>query len=178
MKKLMLIITGLLFIASSVFAGFESQEPQSTVSKISATPTINTSEYTDGDLVGTKLTFRTRQNKGYIQCVNITDLADNEATPDLVIFDANPSNTTFTNNSAFDLNDSDIDNIVPGGVISFASTDYYSFNDNGLLSKNDLKIPYSTSDGILYGCLVIRENGKTYSTTSDLTVEISVMERL
>lgn len=143
----------------------------------SATPTIDTNIYASGDLLGTKLSFSGAGQRGdgvaaggIVRSVLITDLAAQGADIDVVLFNADPSGTTFTNNAAFDLADADIAKVV--GVAQ-VTTDA-AFNDNGVSFAHNLYIPFNVAAGnILYGALVVRAT-PTYATAADLVVYVGV----
>ena len=75
--------------------------------------TVQAAAYATGELVGGKLTLAGPFIKygGLIESVIITDLAKQSIGKDVVIFDANPSNTTFTENSALAIADADLVNV-------------------------------------------------------------------
>lgn len=140
---------------------------------VSATPTVDTSAYATGDLIGGKLTFSpaagsSTKGTGYIVSANITDKADQSVDLELVLFRSNPTTTTFTDQAAFDPSDADLANVV--AVISLpAATTFFTYNDNGVHFLGSLAIPFR---GItLYGALVSRGT-PTFSAASDVTVNL------
>lgn len=150
---------------------------------LEATPTIDTSAFGSGDLIGTgaiALTGAvlgdgdtgTEEHGGYIQSVVITDLAKQSANIDVVFFDVNPSNTSYSVNNAFDPHDTDILQIV--GVA--AVTDWKDFNDSSIGQAMNLAIPFVLENGnnILYAVLVSR-GAPNYGTSSDLTLRVGIL---
>ena len=73
-----------------------------------------------------------------------------------MFFDSNPSATTFTNNAALDIADSDIDRII--GVVSVAATDYAAFSDNSVATVKGIAMPYQCveDEGTVYVAFVSR----------------------
>lgn len=142
----------------------------------SATPSISTSAYADGDLIGTKLTFTAALRSsggasGALQSATLTDLAAQNAAIDLILFNADPTSTTFTDNAAFDIADADLSKVV--ARVAFTASDYFSFADNSVAQVDSLGLGLSGPSRDLYGALVSRGT-PTYATASDLTVRIAV----
>ena len=143
---------------------------------IEATPTVDTAAFATGDLIGAaaiELSGATGGNEihgGMIQSVIVTDLAKQSAALDIVFFDADPSNTTFTENAAFDPDDADILNII--GVA--AITDWKAFNDSSVGQALNLAIPFvADTKNKLYAVIVSR-GAPTYGA-SDVTLRVGVL---
>ena len=146
---------------------------------ITVTPTIEAAAYVAGDLVGGKLSFSNvlrpianADHTGLIQSIIITDLGTQSAALDLVLFDVDPTNTTFTENAAFDIDDTDLLTIL--GVA--AITDWKAFNDNSVGLALNMAMPFNLgTNNTLYGALISRGT-PTYASTTDLTVRIGVLQ--
>jgi hypothetical protein len=143
-------------------------------SVVSVTPTVSTSPaYTAGDLVGGKMTFanviRAASESSILRQVIITDLAMQSAELDLILFDADPSGTTFTDNAAFDIADADLVKII--GILTLAAADYAAFVDSsaGIITSQLGIVPASGTS--LYGALVTRGT-PTFAGTTDVTVRL------
>jgi hypothetical protein len=125
---------------------------------------VTTTQYGSGDLMGNKFTM-TNVNianpAALLTFVTVQDLTKQDGALDVVIFDADPAGTTFTENSALDIADADLPKVI--AVIKIAAADYADFNDNSVATKNALGgIPFNAAAGAtLYGCLVSRDT-KTY----------------
>ena len=117
-----------------------------------------------GEVVGSGPSF----GGGLIQSVVITDLAKQSITKDVVFFDTHPANTTFTENSALDIADADLVDVL--GVVQVA--DWFAFNDNSIGQALNLAIPFS--DTPLYAAIVER-GAPTYASTSDLTIRVGIL---
>ncbi len=131
-----------------------------------ATLAVNTTQYADDDLVGEMMTLTgvASGRGGILQALTLQDLDNQKAALEVYVFDANPSGTTFTNNSALDVADADLPKII--ACFSVAGTDYISLADNAVGQKRDLAIPYdSTPDGCLYACLRSAAATPTYSAS-------------
>lgn len=143
----------------------------------SATPVIDTSIYAAKDSIGGIMTFSNitcnNKKKGAITSVQVADKSDNAVEYDLVIYKTPPAGT-FTDQAAADPADADLLLMAP--IINLATTDHFSFNDNGISSVSTLKsnaISASTGSlpGTIYGNLVSRGT-PTYATSSDITVTL------
>jgi hypothetical protein len=146
---------------------------------VEVTPTVSTSAYAAGDLIGTKLTFtdaaRVAGGSGVVLSAALTDLDKQDKETDLILFDTNPSNTTFTDNAAFDVHDTDLLDVI--GVVTFDVADYTDFSDNSVATDKNLGIGFNLTSGQdLYGALIARGT-PTYSTTADaISTRIFVLQ--
>src|SRR3989304_1929899 len=102
---------------------------------VEATPVIVPAAYGAGDLIGTgKLTFPIPKNSArageawVVENVVVSDLAAQSANMDLLLFDADPSATTFTDNAALDVADADLVKLVGFVMI----TSWAALADNSL----------------------------------------------
>ena len=142
-----------------------------------STPVCDTGIYASGDLIGGKLTLSNvlemSGGGGVIHSVVVADKAKQNSALDIVIFDSDPSATTFTDQSALTIADADLLKIV--GIIPIAATDYRSFADN---SCADLKsvglIVKGSATSTLYACVVSRGT-PTYASASDLQLKIKIL---
>lgn len=144
--------------------------------------TVEAAAYSSGDLVGGLLTLThpladgggtsTYPTGGLIQSVLITDLAAQNIDKDVVFFDTNPSNTTFTENSALDIDDADLLNVI--GVAAIDT--WFSFSDNSCGQALNLAIPFilPAAATALYAAIVER-GAPTYVSTSDLSIRVGMM---
>lgn len=147
------------------------------VLNVSATPTVDTNIYASGDLIGTKMEFDVGQFRdagGFIlDSVTLVDQAKQSANVDLVLFNADPSGTTFTDNAAFDVADADMSKIC--AVVSL--TTHVTFNDNSLSIARDQGIPIKLGKSLasqrLYGALVARAT-PTFAAATDVRVTLGV----
>ena len=150
---------------------------------VEATPTIQASTYGSGDSIGSAVIALSGSTigdegtsaelyGGYIQSVIVTDLGKQSANLDIEFFDKNPSATSFTDNSAIDINYADLINII--GTV--AITDWKDFNDNSQGQALNLTLPFVLEEGntILYAAIVSR-GVPNYTSTTDLTLRVSVL---
>lgn len=120
---------------------------------------VDANQYAPGDLLGTKLTLsnalRVTGGSGFLQSITVQDLSNQKSALDVVIFDADPDTTTFTNNATLDVSDADAIRIIH--TVSFLASDYISFADNAVATKSGLAMPVAVAAGRdLYACLVCR----------------------
>ncbi len=136
--------------------------------------------YATGDLVGTKEVelklpgenySDTQRRGGLIQSVILTDTAKQTENVDIVFFDREPSNTTFTDNAAFDPHDTDLPDIIA----TVSITDWKSFNDNSHGQALQLAIPFVLDAGSTLYAVVVSRGAPTY-TASSLTLRVGVLE--
>lgn len=180
MKTILLALALILFGWPS--GAFAADKVHKNLRYIELTPTIDTSAYATGELIGltgaAPLIFDNATSGdnssgtrgGVIQSVVITDLAKQSANLDLVIFDTNPSNTTFTDQAAFDPDDVDILNIV--GVV--AITDWKAFSDNSVGVANNLAIPFILDTGNQLYAAIVSRGAPTYGA-NDLTIRLGII---
>ena len=142
-------------------------------------PTISTGIYASGDCIGGKITFDDMGGPdvstgraghgGLIQSVCLADRAKQDANIDVIIFGADPSATTFTDNGPLTIADADLDKIV--AIVSLTS--YIDFVDNSFAGISGLAIPYfSNTDGNVFVAMVVR-GAPTYVAITDLFLSIS-----
>lgn len=148
---------------------------------LSATPTIDTNVYGNGDLIGSEeialaLAVRSdglRAASGIIQSVIVTDLGAQAADLDVYFFDTELTNTTFTDNGAWDVDDTDLLNLI--GVA--AVTDWRSLADNSNGQALNLGMPFTllASMTTIYAVLISRGT-PTYASTTDLTLRVAILQ--
>jgi len=144
---------------------------------VSASPTVDTSAYGSGDLIGAAaLQFpipRFRAEGCLLEYVQIIDQAKQSANVDLVLFGSDPSGTTFSDNAAFDIADADMAKIV--ALVSV--TTHFAFSDNSASNARGLGIPIfldpTAASQILYGALVARAT-PTFAAGTDVRVTLGL----
>lgn len=136
---------------------------------ISYTPTISASSaYSSGDAVGGKATLTSAlgaNNKGILRSIVVVDMAAQGAALTIQFFSADPSNTTFTDNGALDIHDTDAATAI--GMVKIATTDYQAYADNTIACKSDLFLPLEGAAQTIYAG-IITTGTPTYAATDDL----------
>lgn len=132
-------------------------------SPLSLTPAIRLVS-TPKNLIGT----------GTIVNVMVTDKAAQTATIDIVFWDSNPSATTFTNNTALTVHDTDLLNII--GVITIDTWTSFAASSVGR-PANSTAIPFKLASGdtTLYATMITRGT-PTYASTSDLLLRVGIYQ--
>lgn len=170
--KLFLTLLSLI-IPALVFA----DTPIVTYTKtVQVTPVVDTNAYTAGDCVGGKLTFpdivRPIVYSGEVRSVTVTDIGADQAGLNLVLFNADPSSSTFTNNAACAIADADLSKVVCVVPI----TTHYVFADNGASTAVYVGCAFQLDNATtLYGVLVATGT-PTLDSASALTVKLSVRQ--
>lgn len=148
-----------------------------------AAPTITVSTspaYSAGDLVGGKLTLlsllRTSGGTGLLQSILLRDTSNQKAALELIIFDSDPSSTTFTDNGALSINAADVPKIIRR--ISIATADYVTIGSIAVADVGPLSKVIKAASGVdLYACLVAAIGSTpTYASTSALSLTIGVLQ--
>ena len=148
----------------------------STVTVITTTITHQAAAYASGRLIGGKLTFAnavaTAGGSGIITDIVLSDKDSQNIDVQLVLFESDPTNTTFTENAALDIHDTDLLNVA--NIIGNSSGNYASFADNSVARTGGIRYPFKLDSGTtLYGCLVCRGT-PTYTTTTSLQLKIYI----
>lgn len=177
MKRLVGLLFAVWFLdfdASGAFAEVMISSSRT----LNATPTIDTAIYASGDLVGGKLTFAGAAKEGVgsgtVHNVVIQDLDKESANYDVIIFNSNPTETTFQDQSPLDIADSDLSKVVC--IVSV--TTHATFADNGVSYANGTNCVFEIADAstpTLYAALVVRAT-PTYTTAADLTLRLSILQ--
>lgn len=141
---------------------------------ISAVPTTAAGAYLAGDVIGTLMAFATSTlvagGSGLIQAVTVASKLALTAAMDLVLFNAEPTNSTFTDNGALAVNVLDFSKVI--GVVHI--TDWTNLGTPGVAQANNLALPYSLVGTSLYGVLVARA-GVTLTGAADFTAALRVI---
>lgn len=140
--------------------------------------TSTSPQYAAGDLIGSMVAsaascFANGSNKT-LKSITVHDLAKQSVPLSLIFADAPFNSTTFTDNSALDIGDSDLPKVV--GVVSISHTNYQGFADNSVATLSNVNLPLvSSATGSLY--MAVATNGSpTYASTSDLRFELLIAD--
>lgn len=143
--------------------------PFSQAITVSTSPAYSTNDNIGGKLTMTGLVGGTGQ--GLLQQVELVDQAAQNSAIDIYFFNADPSNTTFTDNGAMDIADADMAKII--GVVSIAAADYKAGADNSFAIVKGVNLLIPSLSRIVYGALVSRGT-PTYVATTDLALKLFV----
>ena len=138
-----------------------------------ATPTVSTTPYVSGDVIGSKLTFagmgRETGGSGLVQMVTIFSKSAQTFACELWLFHTDPSASAFTDNAAFALNAADFDKVA--AVVSDFT--WYAAGGPAYAEAAQLAMPYklASAQTDMQGVLVARAT-PTLASTSDLKVAV------
>ena len=145
---------------------------------LTAVPTLDTNVFAAGELVGSaEIELAPAANvdgivpsSGVIQSVIIIDEDAQAVNLEVYFFDAEPANTTFTENSAFSPADTDLDALI--GVAAVST--WFALNDNSVGQVLDLAMPFVLAVGLrtIYAVLVTR--GTPTYTATGLTLRVAI----
>lgn len=144
---------------------------------INLTPTVDTSDYADGDVIdGIQTLTAVSAANGLsveLRSIVVRDLAAQDAAFDIIFFNQNPSNGTYTDNAAMDVHDTDHGFIV--GHASILASDYTDFADSSVATVRaaNLSITMRPTSGAddLYALLLCRGT-PTYAAGTDLEIDL------
>lgn len=147
------------------------------VAIISQTPTTSASpDYAAGEVIGGKLTFAgaalAAGGASLLQAVTVNSKVANTAAMDLVLFNDNPTNSTFTDNDALAVNALDFPAVI--GVVHI--TDWTSLGTQATGQAKNEALPMTLVGTALYGVLVAR-GAVNLGTTSDITVTVRTIRQ-
>ena len=142
---------------------------------VSQAPAVSTSAYATGDVVGALLTFasivRGAGLVGLVQLARVFSKSAQTTQLDLILFNANPAESTITDNAAFVLHANDYAKVL--GVVPITSWSALGTASIGQSIANGLPVK-PASGTTLYGVLVAR-GALTLGSTSDITVNLGVI---
>jgi len=148
-----------------------------TTAVATATPTVSTTAYASGDVIGAKLTFanigRVAAGTGLIQDVTILCKSAQTFACDLVLFKADPTNSTFTDNAALAVHASDLPNVI--GAIPIST--WTNLGTPSIAQASQLARAYALASGVtsMFGVLVSRGT-PNLASTSDITVVVKALQ--
>jgi len=139
------------------------------------TPTVTVSTtpaYSANDVVGGKLTlssvFRVANDTVRLDSITVLDNANQKASMYLVLFNANPTAATLTDNAALAFS-TDFTKIV--GTYFINTSDFVTLNSKAIYSKSDVGLLLKGTETSLYAALVTTGT-PTYTATTDLTLRL------
>lgn len=140
------------------------------------TPTVTAGAYTSGMVVGGKQSLanavRSSGGSGIIQSVSVSKKTALTAPYDVYFFHTDPTNSTFTDNSALALNVADLPYLI--GVAH--CTDLVDNGTPKTLQANNLAIPFKLATGTtLYAVAVIR-GAETLASTSAIVMNVGILQ--
>jgi hypothetical protein len=139
------------------------------------TPTIVTTAYAVGNVVGGLFTFtnalQTAQS-GMLQSVRLSIKSVQTVGFKLYIFGTNPSNTTWTDHAAPAINAADVNFLID--VIPFSSADS-GLGTHTTYAFDGIGKAFNAASTSLYGILVTT-GAPTFASVSDITIAINILQ--
>jgi hypothetical protein len=144
---------------------------------VAVTPTVTNGAYSPGDIVGALLTFASvaRVNDEAVLITGAQVVSKAAVTPSLtlILFNADPSSTTKTDNAAYSLNSADAFRVVAAIPLNGGWTDHGTPNSTRVDNLGIVAKPVSGGRD-LYG-LLIDGTGATLTSTGDIQVRLRGM---
>lgn len=140
------------------------------------TPNLSPSvAYASGDCIGGKFTLanavRMSGGGGEIMSVTVADKVAQNAPIDLIVFDADPGGTTFTDNAPLTIASADLLKI--NAIVGIVGANYNGFVGNSAACLANLRRVLNAVGTTLYACLISRGT-PTYASASDLQVKVVI----
>jgi len=151
-------------------------DPRILAKKLTANPTVSTSAFVAGYCVGGLLAFTNaaRASGGSLLVASavLQDESKQNAVIDLILFDDNPSASTFTDHVALDILAADLPLVA--GCISFPAA-AYTFATTSIQSVSNIGIEVALVGTSLYGVMVVHGT-PTWAAADDLSVKLVVIQ--
>lgn len=169
--------TSLSAIATSVASTASNGAVQTGAVHLVAAPAVTAGAYTNGQVVGGLISLsgaaRANAGSGLIETVNVNVKTALTAPFDVLFFDTNPTNSTFTDNAALAVNTADLPFLC--GVAH--CSDLISMGTPQLLQAANIAMPFklSASATILYAVIVLR-GAQTFASTSAIGLSVSILQ--
>jgi len=143
---------------------------------LTITPTVTAGAYTTGMVAGGKLSLtsavRASGGSGIIQSVSVSKKTALTAPYDVHFFHTDPTNSTFTDNSALALNVADLPYLI--GIAHCSD-----LVDNGTpktLQAANVALPFKLATGTTLFAVAVIRGGETLASTSALVINATVIQ--
>jgi hypothetical protein len=143
---------------------------------IKDTTVVTAAAYSAGNAVGAKRTIANAvrtPGTGILESVTILDRANQKAGMTLFIFDADPTNATITDKSAFVFSTDDLKVIAQ---VSFAASDYVTTNSKAIAQKTGLAIALKAASGTTLYAALVTTGTPTFAATTDVQLEYGILQ--
>ena len=141
--------------------------------------TVDTNAYAPGDVVGGKLTFDLSAFRDVDQLMLsslvLSDKSDQASTYYLILFATDPSNTTFTDNGALNIHDSDVQKIfaiLPIAVELDVGGARVRTLDPTYTAAIPIPLAGTDTSNKIYGCLALLTGTPTFAA-ADLALRMN-----
>lgn len=144
----------------------------SPAASLTAAPAVTAGAYTTGQVVGGLISLTGAPTSGTIQTVLCYVKTALTAPYDVYFFDTNPTNSTFTDNSALALNIADLPFCCGVAHCNDAIT-------NGTpeyLQASGVGMPYTLATGTTLYAVVVMRGGQTFASTSAFGLVVKIIK--
>ena len=145
---------------------------------ISVSPTVDTDAYTAGDIVGGIQTITSAAaisgGSGVITGLTLIDMSMQNVEYDIIVFQQNPSNGTYTDDLAIDVHDTDADFII--GTFTVSPGHYVSFTDNSVATLNNINLPFTTVGTANLFAIAVTRGTPTYAAATDVQLRFKIAQ--
>lgn len=147
-----------------------------TIHTVTKTVVVDTNAYSAGDMMGTgalEITDAGYIGGGVLHTISIVDLTKQSSAIDLLFFASACTNTTFTNNAALDVHDTDALDFI--GHVSILATDYTALSDNSLGTARNVGLTFNPPENSKsIWCVPVCRGTPTYAA-SELRLKFSIL---
>jgi len=141
------------------------------------TAVSTTPAYTAGDAVGAKRTLanavRVSGGSGIIDSIVLLDRANQKSGMELLLFDADPTNATITDNAAFVYSTDDLKVIAR---ITINATDYVTLNSKAIACLRGLGIAFKTNATTSLFAALVTTGTPTFAATTDVQLTVGILQ--
>lgn len=140
------------------------------------TAVSTTPAYGDGDAVGGKRTFANALSAvgtGILESIMLLDRANQKPGLEIYIFDADPTNATITDNTAFAFSTDDLKVLAR---ISVSVADWVTHNGKATACIKGLGVALKSAGTSLYAAVVLNGSTPTFAATTDFQMILSILQ--
>lgn len=135
--------------------------------------------YSSGDAVGGLLTFTGSLNKvafsGTLVSVLLTDTSKQNANIDVIIFNANPTGSTITDNAAINIVAADVGKII--ARVPIAAANYTSFSATSVpLVPAQVACLQLAAEGVILYAAMVTTSTQTYAATTAISLRLGIVQ--
>lgn len=139
--------------------------------EVNVTPTIEAAAYATGDLITALMTLPNpyvSRTQCELEAIIVRDLAAQNAAMDIVFFHTQPTVTTFTLNSALDIDDAELAYVA--GHRAILAANYCAFADSSIATVPAIGLPIIKPVGVAQSlwAVAISRGSPTYGATNAL----------
>jgi hypothetical protein len=138
-------------------------------------PTTAAGAYASGDVIGTKMTFpnmtRLAAGPGIVQSLLLQSKVALTGAVDVLLFSADPSASTFTDNAALNLNVGDFDKLI--GVVSLSS--WVALGTPSIAQAHTVGIAFDLPAGQSIYAVLVARSAPTLASATDLKLVLNVI---